>query len=140
MKIRSVRAIALHGPIPEHQQHTTDFGRIDAFDSTLVRVETEDGLVGFGEAKAGAGCFVGGSDLGPQPRRFGQGLFCARRIAVGEPHPSVGGAGDQCLAPESGGDDIELVGGRSGPGDVAICDRDLDLRLEQRGALQVGVR
>jgi L-alanine-DL-glutamate epimerase-like enolase superfamily enzyme len=55
MKIRSVRAIALHVPIPEHQQHTTDFGRIDAFDSTLVRVETEDGLVGFGEAKAAVG-------------------------------------------------------------------------------------
>ena len=55
MKIRSVRAIALHVPIPEHQQHTTDFGRIDAFDSTLVRIETEDGLVGFGEAKAAVG-------------------------------------------------------------------------------------
>ena len=100
------------------------------------------GVVSLGEVEAGPGCFVGGSDVGPQSRRFGQGLFCARCIAVGEPHSSAGvsGAGDQRLAPESGGDDIELVGGRSGPVDVPTCDRDLDLRLEQRGALQIGVR
>jgi L-alanine-DL-glutamate epimerase-like enolase superfamily enzyme len=55
MKIRSVQAISLHVPIPEHKQHTTDFGRISAFDSTLVRVETEGGPVGFGEAKAAVG-------------------------------------------------------------------------------------
>ena len=86
--------------------------------------------------------FVGGADFVPQSHRFGQGLFCARRIAVGEPHPSagVGGAGDQRFALETGGDEIELVGGRSGPVDVAGRDGDLDLRLEQRGALQVGVR
>ena len=55
MRIRSVRADWLHVPIPPDQQHTTDFGRIDSFDSTLVRVETEGGLVGFGEAKAAVG-------------------------------------------------------------------------------------
>ena len=55
MKIRSVRATWLHVPIPPERQHTTDFGRIAAFDSTLVRVETEGGLVGFGEAKAAVG-------------------------------------------------------------------------------------
>ena len=52
MKIRRIRADWLHVPIPEDRQHTTDFGRIAAFDSTLVRVETEGGLTGFGEAKA----------------------------------------------------------------------------------------
>ncbi|HYZ25430.1 MAG TPA: mandelate racemase/muconate lactonizing enzyme family protein [Geminicoccaceae bacterium] len=55
MKIRSVRATWLHVPIPPERQHTTDFGRIAAFDTTLVRVETEGGLVGFGEAKAAVG-------------------------------------------------------------------------------------
>src|SRR6188472_1667724 len=55
MRIRKVSATGLHVPIPEARQHTTDFGRIRAFDSTLVRVETEGGLVGFGEAKAAVG-------------------------------------------------------------------------------------
>ena len=55
MKIKRVTADWLHVPIPEEQQHTTDFGRIAAFNSTLVRVETEGGLVGFGEAKAAVG-------------------------------------------------------------------------------------
>ena len=65
-----------------------------------------------------------------------------RGVALGEPHPSSGegGAGDQRLALESGGDELQLVGGRSGPVDVAGRDLDLDLRLEQRRALQVGVR
>jgi len=55
MKIRRVTADWLHVPIPEEQQHTTDFGRIASFDSALVRVETEGGLVGHGEAKAAVG-------------------------------------------------------------------------------------
>ena len=55
MKIRRIRADWLHVPIPDDRQHTTDFGRIAAFDSTLVRVETEGGLTGFGEAKAAVG-------------------------------------------------------------------------------------
>jgi L-alanine-DL-glutamate epimerase-like enolase superfamily enzyme len=55
MKIRSITADWLHVPIQEDKQHTTDFGRIAAFDSTLVRIETAGGLVGFGEAKAAVG-------------------------------------------------------------------------------------
>jgi L-alanine-DL-glutamate epimerase-like enolase superfamily enzyme len=55
MRIGSVRATWLHVPIPPDQQHTTDFGRIDSFDSTLVRIETEGGPVGLGEAKAAVG-------------------------------------------------------------------------------------
>jgi L-alanine-DL-glutamate epimerase-like enolase superfamily enzyme len=55
MKFRRVTADWLHVPIPEQRQHTTDFGRIAAFDSTLVRVETDGGLTGFGEAKAAVG-------------------------------------------------------------------------------------
>ena len=55
MRIRSVRATWLHVPIPPDKQHTTDFGRIDAFDSTLVQIETEGGPTGYGEAKAAVG-------------------------------------------------------------------------------------
>ena len=55
MRIRRITADWLHVPIPEGKQHTTDFGRIASFDSALVRVETEDGLVGHGEAKAAVG-------------------------------------------------------------------------------------
>jgi hypothetical protein len=44
MKIRSITADWLHVPIPEDKQHTTDFGRIAAFDSTLVRIETAGGV------------------------------------------------------------------------------------------------
>jgi len=55
MKIRSITATWLHVPIAEEKQHTTDFGRIASFDSTLVRIETEGGLVGWGESKAAVG-------------------------------------------------------------------------------------
>ena len=55
MKIKSVSAIWLHVPIPVDRQHYSDFGKVDSFDSTLVRVETESGLVGHGEAKAQVG-------------------------------------------------------------------------------------
>jgi L-alanine-DL-glutamate epimerase-like enolase superfamily enzyme len=55
MKIKSVTASWLHVPIPEKQQHTSDFGATRSFDSTLVRIETEGGLAGYGEAKAEVG-------------------------------------------------------------------------------------
>src|SRR3546814_11667086 len=55
MKIRSVTATWLHVPIPPEKQHVSDFGPTLSFDSTLVRVETESGLVGWGESKAAVG-------------------------------------------------------------------------------------
>lgn len=55
MNIRDVEAFWLHCPIPYERQHVSDFGRIASFDMTLVRVSTEDGLVGYGEAKAAVG-------------------------------------------------------------------------------------
>jgi L-alanine-DL-glutamate epimerase-like enolase superfamily enzyme len=55
MKIKRVDAEWLHVPIPEAQQHVSDFGRIRSFDCTLVRIETECGIVGHGEAKAVVG-------------------------------------------------------------------------------------
>ena len=52
MKIKSVSAHWLHVPIPDAQQHVTDFGRIGSFDTTLVRIETQCGIVGHGESRA----------------------------------------------------------------------------------------
>src|SRR5437867_620685 len=55
MKITNVAATWVHVPIPRERQHTSDFGRIASFDSVIVKVETDAGLVGWGEAKAGVG-------------------------------------------------------------------------------------
>lgn len=55
MKIRAVGARWLHVPIPEERQHVSDFGRIASFDMALVRIEADDGTVGWGEAKAAVG-------------------------------------------------------------------------------------
>jgi L-alanine-DL-glutamate epimerase-like enolase superfamily enzyme len=55
VKIVDVSARWLHCPIPQERQHVSDFGRIDSFDMALVRVEADDGLVGWGEAKAAVG-------------------------------------------------------------------------------------
>jgi L-alanine-DL-glutamate epimerase-like enolase superfamily enzyme len=55
MIIRDVEAVWLHCPIPYEKQHVSDFGRIASFDCVLVTVTTDDGLVGYGEAKAAVG-------------------------------------------------------------------------------------
>lgn len=55
MIIKDVDAVWLHCPIPYDKQHTSDFGRLASFDMTLVTITTEEGLVGYGEAKAAVG-------------------------------------------------------------------------------------
>jgi L-alanine-DL-glutamate epimerase-like enolase superfamily enzyme len=55
VKIKSVNATWLRVPIPEAEQHSSDLGRTTSFDSVLVRVETECGIVGYGEAKEEVG-------------------------------------------------------------------------------------
>jgi L-alanine-DL-glutamate epimerase-like enolase superfamily enzyme len=55
VKIKSVNATWLQVPIPADKQHTSDFGRMTSFNTVLVRIETDGGLVGHGEAKAGVG-------------------------------------------------------------------------------------
>lgn len=55
MKIRNVEAFWLRCPIPEAKQHRSDYGLLTNFDMTLVVVTTEDGLKGYGEAKAAVG-------------------------------------------------------------------------------------
>ncbi len=74
MKIKSVSATWLHVPIPKEKQHVSDFGPTTSFDATLVRIETECGIVGHGEAKSAVGsnsvnlalCTLIEKELGPQ--------------------------------------------------------------------------
>ncbi len=63
MKIRTVVATWVRVPIPEEQQHVSDFGRIASFDTVVVRIETECGLIGWGEAKDEVGSSVNGHGL-----------------------------------------------------------------------------
>jgi L-alanine-DL-glutamate epimerase-like enolase superfamily enzyme len=63
MKIRDVEAAWLNCPLPEAKQHTSDFGRMTAFDGVIVTIRTDDGLIGYGEAKAGVGSAGNGAAL-----------------------------------------------------------------------------
>ena len=55
MKITRVEATWLQVPIPPAQQHASDFGLATTFDTVLVRVDTDAGLTGWGEAKVAVG-------------------------------------------------------------------------------------
>lgn len=55
MRIKSIEASWLRVPIPPERQHRSDFGLHISFDTSLVRVETDTGVVGWGEAKAAVG-------------------------------------------------------------------------------------
>ena len=55
MKITHVEATWLRYPIPEERRHTSDFGTVPTFDTALVRIDTDEGFTGYGEAKGGVG-------------------------------------------------------------------------------------
>ncbi|MDQ0475279.1 mandelate racemase/muconate lactonizing enzyme family protein [Labrys wisconsinensis] len=55
MRIARVDATWVRMPIAEARQHRSDFGEVRTFDAAIVRIETEDGLVGWGEGKNAAG-------------------------------------------------------------------------------------
>ncbi|MCY0095341.1 mandelate racemase/muconate lactonizing enzyme family protein [Hoeflea ulvae] len=55
MKIKSVRAWWIQIPIEQARQHTSDFGTLRTFDAAILRIETDDGVVGWGEGKNAAG-------------------------------------------------------------------------------------
>lgn len=55
MRIKSVQAWWVQFPIEEARQHVSDFGRLRTFDAAILRIETEGGLVGWGEGKNAAG-------------------------------------------------------------------------------------
>jgi L-alanine-DL-glutamate epimerase-like enolase superfamily enzyme len=55
MRIKSVEAWWVSIPIETARQHRSDFGTLTTFDAAILRIETEDGLVGWGEGKNAAG-------------------------------------------------------------------------------------
>ena len=55
MRIKSVRAWWVRIPIEASRQHRSDFGQVRTFDAAILRIETNDGVVGWGEGKNAAG-------------------------------------------------------------------------------------
>ncbi|CAH1002511.1 D-galactonate dehydratase [Neolewinella maritima] len=55
MKIKAINAYWLRCPIPPGRQWRSDYGQLTHFDMTLVEVIDEEGLTGYGEAKAAVG-------------------------------------------------------------------------------------
>ena len=55
MRIKSVKAWWVSIPIETARQHRSDFGTLTTFDAAILRIETDDGLVGWGEGKNAAG-------------------------------------------------------------------------------------
>lgn len=55
MKIERIEAIWVSIPIAAERQHKSDFGQISTFDAAIVRVDTDQGITGWGEGKNAAG-------------------------------------------------------------------------------------
>lgn len=55
MRIKSVQARWVQIPIETSRQHVSDFGRLRTFDAAILRIETETGIIGWGEGKNAAG-------------------------------------------------------------------------------------
>ena len=51
MKISRVRAVPLSAPVPKERQWRTDFGTKVKSDTTIVVVETDEGITGYGCAQ-----------------------------------------------------------------------------------------
>ena len=81
MKITNVRATWVHVPIPPERQHVSDFGKIASFDSVIVKIDTDAGHVGWGEAKAGVGSASAAADVLQPDLAIAGGLTEGVRIA-----------------------------------------------------------
>ncbi len=51
MKIRDVKVMLLTAKVPPERQYASDFGRVTSRSAAIVKIETDEGLVGYGEAK-----------------------------------------------------------------------------------------
>jgi len=58
MKILQVEPIRLRVPIPAEKQHRSDHGAIRQLETIIVRITTEDGIAGYGEARSEGGANV----------------------------------------------------------------------------------
>ena len=55
MRIKKMQAWWVSVPIEATRQHRSDFGQVRTFDAAILRIETDDGIVGWGEGKNAAG-------------------------------------------------------------------------------------
>jgi len=55
MRSTSVQAWWVSIPIETARQHRSDYGTLTTFDAAMLRIETDDGPVGWGEGKNAAG-------------------------------------------------------------------------------------
>ena len=55
MKIEKIEATWVSIPIAQDRQHKSDFGQIRTFDAAIVRIDTNQGITGWGEGKNAAG-------------------------------------------------------------------------------------
>jgi L-alanine-DL-glutamate epimerase-like enolase superfamily enzyme len=55
MRIKEVKAWWVRIPIETALQHRSDFGQVRTFDAAILRISTDDGIVGWGEGKNAAG-------------------------------------------------------------------------------------
>lgn len=55
MRIAKVQAWWVRIPIEKSRQHRSDFGQLTTFDAAILRIETDTGIVGWGEGKNAAG-------------------------------------------------------------------------------------
>ena len=55
MRIKHMQAWWVRIPIETARQHRSDFGQVRTFDAAILRIETDDGIVGWGEGKNAAG-------------------------------------------------------------------------------------
>jgi L-alanine-DL-glutamate epimerase-like enolase superfamily enzyme len=69
MKIKSVRSYWVHIPVSPEKRHMSDFGWTTSFDATLVHIDTQCGLTGWGKGKAQASpaSFIVEYSLGANP-------------------------------------------------------------------------
>lgn len=72
LKISQVEPIWLRAPIPEAKQHRNDSGVVRKVETVLVRITTDEGLVGYGEARSEGGATVALINDVFAPRLVGQ--------------------------------------------------------------------
>ena len=109
MRIKQVKAWWVRIPIEAARQHRSDFGQVRTFDAAILRIETDDGIVGWGEGKNAAGSAgnygalvhmlnheVGPQLIGRDPRDIGpiwemlyNGARAATAAAAGHAMPQI---------------------------------------------------
>src|SRR5438477_100685 len=124
MRITRVQASWVKFSIEENRQHVSDFGKVGSFDTGIVQIETDNGIVGIGEAKNSAGS-AGVDGIGEQLMGYVQrGGFRAVKMRVGSMDGAVHVSAARVAAARAGlGPDIALMCDAHGTYTVAEAKR-----------------